>query len=295
MTAQHLDGPGRARARCAGRTVLRPCWVAVIALLALTACTPRPQFPGDPLRINGRDGGTGKAPDFGSLMRIGAAARAGGDYANALAVYRRASEIAPRDPAPMIGIGDALVEMGGANEAIVAFNSALARDPLAVPAQRGLAKAYLMTGRPELALGPLDHALAVAPTDREVLLLHGVTDDMVGRHAVAQDFYRRGLVVAPGDPALTVDLALSMALAGNYSAAISVLRPIAASPAGGPHERQTLAMLYGLAGNTQEAARYARMDLDEAAVEHNLAYYESLRHLTAEARDRAILTTRGAS
>jgi Flp pilus assembly protein TadD len=277
------------------RPRMRPYWAAVVAIVALAGCQPRPIFPGDPLRINGRDGGTGKAPDFAALMRVGTAARLGGDYANALGVYRRASQMAPRDPAPFVGIGDTLVDMGGANEAIIAYNSALARNKHDVPAQRGLAQAYLLTAKPELALTALDQALAVASDNPQLLLLHGVTDDMIGRHEAAQAFYRRGLNVAPGDPALTVDLALSLALTNNYSAAIATLRPVATSPAGGPHERQTLAMIYGLQGDQQQAARFARMDLDEAAVEHNLAYYESLRHLSTEARDRAILATRGTS
>jgi Flp pilus assembly protein TadD len=277
---------------------MRPRWVALFAILALPACASHPNFAplqSDPLRINGRDGGNGKPIDFATMMRVGTAARLGGDYANALAIFRRASEVAPRDPDPLVAIGDTMVDMGGASEAIVAYNSALAIEKDNIPARRGLAQAYLLTSRPELALGPLDQALALAPGNPQLLLLHGVTDDMVGRHAAAQDFYRRGLAAAPGDPALTVDLAISLALSGNYSAAVSTLRPVAASPLGGPHERQTLAMLYGLEGDTQEAARFARMDLDEAAVEHNLAYYESLRHLSAEARDRAIMATRGTS
>ena len=271
---------------------MRSGWLVVVAIIALGGCAPRP-FSIDPLRISGRDGGNGKAPDFASLMRVGTAARLGGDYANALGVFRRASELAPRDPAPLVEIGKTLVDMGSANEAIIAYNSALDRDKHDVPAQRGLAQAYLLTAKPELALLPLDQALVVAPNNRELLLLRGVTEDLLGRHAAAQAFYRRGLSVAPGDPALTVDLALSLALSDNYSAAIAALRPVATSSAGGAHERHTLAMIYGLEGNQREAARFARMDLDEAAVERNLAYYASLRHLSTEARDRAILAMRG--
>jgi hypothetical protein len=62
------------------------------------------------------------------------------------------------------------------------------------------------------------------------------------------------------------------------------------SPAGSAQERQTLALIYGLNGNTAEAARLGRIDLDDAAVEHNLAYYQSLRELSPEARSQAILS-----
>jgi Flp pilus assembly protein TadD len=120
--------------------------------------------------------------------------------------------------------------------------------------------------------------------------LLGVTRDLAGEHGEAQGYYRQGLVREPGDPALTVNLALSLALSGNYSNAIAVLQPLAMSPASSAQERQTLALIYGLNGNTAEAARLGRIDLDDATVEHNLAYYQSLRGLSPEARSQAILS-----
>jgi Flp pilus assembly protein TadD len=226
-------------------------------------------------------------------MRVGAAARAGGDYANAVSVYRHAAEIEPRSPVPFIALGDTLADMGNANEAIVAYNPPRERAPQNPLAQRGIARAFLMTNRPELALEPINQALAAALNDPKLLMLAGVANDLLGQHSEAQDRYRQGLVQAPGDPSLTVDLALSLALIGDYPDAISALRPVALSPAAGAHERQTLAMIYGLKGDQTESARIARMDLDEAAVEHNLSSYEKLRHLSMDARNRAILSTRG--
>jgi Flp pilus assembly protein TadD len=224
------------------------------------------------------------------LMRIGAAARAGGDLPNAVGVYRRAAEMAPQDPAPLIAAGDVLLQMGSVNEAIVSYNAALVRPGDSQGAQVGLAKSFLKTGKPELALTPLSKAMEESPGDPRLLLLLGVTQDLAGRHWEAQAHYREGLVRAPGDPALTVDLALSLALGGNYSNAIAVLQPLAISAAGTAQERQTLALIYGLNGNTAEAARLCRIDLDDASVEHNLAYYQTLRELSPEARSQAILS-----
>ena len=45
--------------------------------------------------------------------------------------------------------------MGQINEAIVAYRAALAREPRDPAALRGLGRAYLRTGKPELALEPL--------------------------------------------------------------------------------------------------------------------------------------------
>jgi Flp pilus assembly protein TadD len=260
----------------------------LIAGLALAGCAA-PLVNLDPLSVSGRDGG-GPVPNYPMLMRIGAAAQSGGDLPNALGVYRRAAEMAPQDPAPLIAAGDVLLQMGVTNEAIVSYNAALVRPGDTQGAQAGLAKAFLKTGKPELALSPLSRAMEESPDNPKLLLLLGVTKDLAGRHWEAQADYRNGLVGAPGDPALTVNLALSLALSGNYPNAISVLQPLAMSSAGTAQERQTLALIYGLNGNTAEAARLGRIDLDDASVEHNLAYYQSLRELAPEARSQAILS-----
>jgi Flp pilus assembly protein TadD len=246
------------------------------------------------MSVNGRDGG-GAVPSYDSLMRIGAAAQGGGDLVNALGVYRRASEVDPLNPAPLVAAGDVLLEMGSVNEAIVSYNNALLRGGQNLPALLGLARAYLKTGKPALALDPLNKAYALSPDDPKMLLLQGVAKDFSGEHAEAQAWYRRGLVAAPNDPALTVNLALSLALSGDYNSAIAALQPMAMAPGGSPQERQTLALIYGLRGNLAEAARLNRLDLDDASVEHNLAYYATLRELSPEARSRAILSAGGSA
>ena len=61
-------------------------------------------------------------------------------------------------------------------------------------------------------------------------------------------------------------------------------------PAASAQDRQSLALIYGLAGDAAEAARIGRIDLDQASVEHNLAYYQILRELPPDALSRAILS-----
>jgi Flp pilus assembly protein TadD len=259
-----------------------------VAALGLAGCAGSPVHL-DPLNVDGRDGG-GPTPTYPMLMRIGAAAQSGGDLPNAVGVYRRAAEMAPQDPAPLIAAGDVLLQMGVVNEAIVSYNAALIRPGDSQGAQIGLAKAFLKTGKPELALAPLSKALEESPEDPRLLLLLGVTRDLAGDHREAQAYYRNGLAHAPSDPALILDLALSLALSGDYRDAIAILQPLALASTGSAQERQTLALMYGLAGNIAEAARLGRVDLDDAAVEHNLAYYQTLRELSPEARSRAILS-----
>ena len=263
------------------------------ALLTLSGCvttTLPARF--DPLAVNGRDGGT-KA-SYPALMKIGITARGSGDLATALGVFRRAAELAPlRDPSAYVEIGGTLLQMGNANEAILAYNSALARNAHDWPAQRGLAIAYLHTGRPELAFAPLAMALVDSPRDPGLFVLLGVANDMAGRHPAAQGWYREGLSLAPNDPALSVDLALSYALSGSPRAGVNLLGRLVDAPGASPSERQTLALLYGLEGNRVAALRLGRVDLDEAAVEHNLAYIDTLRALSPQARSRALLSLGG--
>src|SRR6516165_11411256 len=136
------------------------------------------------------------------MAGIGAAAQSGGDLANALGVYRRAAELAPLDPAPLIAAGDVLLQTGATNEAIVSYNQALVRPGDTQGAQVGLAKAFLMTGKPQLGLAPLAKALEASPEDPKLLLLLGVLKDLEGQHWEAQAYYRDGLARAPGDRGL---------------------------------------------------------------------------------------------
>lgn len=254
---------------------------------ALAACTNTTTYV-DPLSVDGRDAAS--KVNYPTIMRIGMAAKEGGDYANAVSLFRHAAQIASTEPAPLVAAGDTLRDMGNENEAIVAYRAALDRDPNYPLALEGLAKAYLGTGKPELAEAPLQTAYQNAPTNPRTLLLMGVTADFTGNHAQAQADYAEGLKYLPADPALTLDLALSQALSEQYDTAVHTLAALADGPASTAPERQTLALIYGLKGDRVAAARYARMDLSEAAVEHNMAYYDNLRRLPPEARSRAVLS-----
>jgi Flp pilus assembly protein TadD len=260
-----------------------------LGLVVLTGCGDLP-WQLDAFKLNGplNGRGVGASLDYATLMRIGAAAEAGGDFATAATTYRRAAAVDIVAVAPLVASGNALASMGNFNEAIVSYNSALAREQHDREALRGLARTYLMSGQPALAGGPLAVAYQDSPDDAKLLQLIGVADDFVGRHEEAQSRYRRGLELTPADPALSLNLALSLALSGNYPEAIAILRPIATAPAASLRDRQTLALIYGLQGNRKEAERIARLDLDPISVQRNLASYESLRQLSPEARHRAI-------
>lgn len=259
------------------------------SLVGLAACQDVPSTHLDPLATNGREG---NAPDIGypAVMRVAAAARTAGDYGNAVNLYRHAASLEPRNAEPLTALGDTLLDMGKVDEAIVNYNAALKIAPRAPQALRGLAKAYLKTGRPDLAGNSLALAYQDTPSDAKLLMMIGVADDFIGKHAAAQVRYQQGLRLAPADRSLKQNFALSLALSEKYDQAIGVLQPVAYAANATPQERQTLALIYGLKGDQKAAREMARRDLDPAAVDHNLAFYETLRHLSPDARSRAILS-----
>lgn len=267
---------------------------AALSFIGLTGCTSTSSLHLDPLSVNGR---TGDAPDltYAAVMHIADASRSSGDFSNAVNLYRHAGTMEPDNPVPLTALGDTLVEMGKVDEAITSYNAALKLKPRDQAALRGLARAYLKTGRPDLASSPLAIAYKDNPNDPKLLLLIGVTDDFIGQHVNAQARYQQGLRLAPADRSLILNMSLSLALTERFDAAIAMLRPLAFAPGATPRERQTLALIYGLKGDQRSAMQLARMDLDAAAAQHNLAFYETLRRLPPEARSRAILSASAAS
>ena len=266
----------------------------VLSSIGLAGCDNVPSLRFDPLATSGRNG---SAPDisYAAVMHIAAASRGAGDFGNAVNLYRHAATLDPQNPEPLAALGDTLLEMGKPDEAIVNYNAALKITPRYPAALRGLARAYLKTGRPDLAGAPLALAYQDTPNDPKLLLLIGVADDFIGQHAYAQARYQQGLRIAPGDRSLVLDLALSLALSERFDQAIATLRPLAYASGATPQERQTLALIYGLKGDEKAARQVARMDLDAASVDHNLAFYDTLRRLSPDARSRAILSASAAS
>lgn len=265
-----------------------------LSVIGLMGCQQKQSLNLDPLSVDQR---TGSAPDLGypAVMHIAAASRAAGDFANAVSLYRHAATMEKDNPEPLVALGGTLLDMGNPDEAITTYNAALKRSARDQNALRGLAKAFLKTGRPDLAANPLAMAYKDNPNDPKLLMLIGVVDDFIGQHANAQARYQQGLRLAPADRSLTLDLALSLALTEKFDAAINLLRPIALSSSATARERQTLALIYGLKGDQTLAMQFARMDLDAAAANHNLAFYDSLRRLPPDARSRAILSASAAA
>ena len=251
------------------------CIVMIAAGAVLSACSyDANQASLDRDLSAGRHGGD----SIDAMMRVASAAHDAGNFSAAINLYRRAHASAPNAVEPLLRLGAVLVDAGAPNDAAEAYRAALTQRPFEQQALRGLGTALLALGQPEMAASQYRAALSQEETASNYLGL-GVSLDMSGNHQEAQDIYLNALNLDPENPILLNNLALSLAFDGQIESALSYLLPLVDSPRATVQHRQNLALIYGLANRMRDAARVARMDLDEDSVQRNLAYYELLRGL----------------
>jgi Flp pilus assembly protein TadD/cell division protein FtsN len=265
--------------------IVRPLMLTV--MLALAACSNKDTSG---TRASGATPGN-LAPEQTSdtMLKVADETRAGGDLGNAVGLYRRAHELAPRDPVPLARAGETLAQMQAYTEAADAYQTALSIAPDDPDLHRGFGNVLLALGKPQLALAHLEIAASKNSGDARIYNALGVAHDLAGRHDLAQQDYRRGLALAPEQQSLRNNLGLSQALSGDFNGGIATLSDLVSRPGSTARNRQNLALVYGLAGDTTHAALVARSDLDEAAVRNNLAYFTLLRSLDDVGRTAAIL------
>ena len=211
------------------------------------------------------------------VLRLARAARAAGDLASAVNLYRTVLAGQPGDVDLAIEFADTLQDAGAFDEAIDAYGKANAMMPPRLTALLGLARVHLTLDQTDKALVFAESARALAPTDVRVLVIRGVALDKLGRHPEAQASYRAAIESQPRSVAARNDLALSLALGGEYGEAIDILTPMAKSTTAPPRIRQNLALIYGLVGDDTRAAELSRIDLDIRSTEANLRFFDYAR------------------
>jgi Flp pilus assembly protein TadD len=190
-------------------------------------------------------------------LRVADAALASGVPELALRVADLAIAKDPRDPHAQIARGDALYAMGQRDMARTSYRAALAIDPTMVGGQVGLGRT-LVQSDPRAAEAAFVAALAYEPDNVIALNNLGVSRDMQGRNAEAQDAYRHALTVSPESTDVQVNLGMSLALSGHAGEAVPLLRGIAADPGAAQAWRKELVAALSVAGD----ARWAHQTLD---------------------------------
>ena len=238
----------------------------------------------DSIRPNMADKKNEGGAKLAALMRVAGSTAAAGDLATAAGLYRRAHEMDPYLIEPLVKLGQTLAALGAHEQAAEAFRSAIDladaspnnKVHKAPEAAHGLGNALIAMNQPKAALTQFEHAMMERDDPRTYSGI-GVAYDMLGQHGAAQAYYRTGLEAHPNDAVLLNNLGLSLAVTGKHQDAIKILEKAAALPGATSRHRLNLALAYGLAGDDARAAQIARVDLDEASVRSNLAYYETLR------------------
>jgi Flp pilus assembly protein TadD len=220
-----------------------------------------------------------------SLVRVADSLRENGDYKTAIGVYERARQTDPKNFELSLGLAKSLWAVGDWEDAGRAFEDAHAIDPHNKEARIGIANALIATGRLDEAIDQFKSLMVDIPEEPKVYSGLGIAYDLKGDHKDAQLRYGMGLEVAPKNTALTNNLAVSFALEKDFSTAEELLKTMPDNP----KTRQNLALVFGLADKPQEAAKMARMDLNEEDVANNLDYYRYLRGLNPKAQAEAIL------
>ena len=261
--------------------------VAGALLLTVAACAPNsvhtplePRLASQAEREDNR---------YGALLRMAASTRAAGDPAAAVKLYQQAITQQRDRPEAYVLLGDTLVGLAAFDDAARAYREALDRDAQSLAAHRGYARALLGLNRPEMAIPHYQAVVERTPDDVQARNGLGVAYDLAGQHEAAQAAYRAGLQIAPDSMLLRNNLGLSLALSGEHDQAIAMLRAVVDEPGARARNRQNLALAYGLAGNLAAAERISRLDLDQEAVENNLAYYATLAAVENRRRRAAAL------
>jgi Flp pilus assembly protein TadD len=213
----------------------------------------------------------------GPALRLARASREAGDFASAVNLYRGVVASRPEDLMLAVEFADTLRDGGSFDEAIDVYGPLTGKSPARLGALLGLTRVYLALAEPAKAFEYVEQARAMAPTDSPVLIAHGVTLDLLGRHTEAQASYRAVLNTSPRNVSARNDLALSLGLSGQYPEAIELLTSMSKSVTATPRIRQNLALVYGLMGDDARAADFSRSDLDKTDTASNLRFFDFIR------------------
>ena len=152
-----------------------------------------------------------------------------GDLPAAIESYKRALDLGP-DAVAWSNLGAALYTEGRLDEAVRAFEQAIALEPLASANHRNLGDAWQRLGRPDAARRSWSEAarlsrqaLQVNPRSAETLGQLAACEAKLGDHASAESHARQALALAPDDPDAHYRAAVVHALGGKADAAVAAL------------------------------------------------------------------------
>lgn len=230
-----------------------------LAVLALSACS-------------GTGGGGTE-----TLGRLSTVSERYGDFDSALASAEALVERDPRNLEAKMRLGALMIRGGDLDRAEALYMQAETDHRGSSAPAVGRAQVLLARHDYAGALAAFDRAIARGADGPAALIGSGIALDGLGRHADAQDRYRRILSREPLNAAARNNLGLSLALSGDFSESLAVLEPLAREASALPRHRQNLALAYALAGQEDKARAVAEIDQPAAEVARDLDTLRDLR------------------
>ena len=161
--------------------------------------------------------------DAYSFLRAGMANERTGDYTGAVRSYRRGLEIEPANVELLNAMGFSLFQQGKSEEAIVAFEKALAADPKHWKAHNNMALASIDLGELEVAEAHYRESLAIKPQPAIYNDL-GFVLERLGMPEQAAEAFRKGLEMDPESASAQYNLGASLVRSGEFAEAEGHLR-----------------------------------------------------------------------
>ncbi len=186
---------------------------------------------------------------------------------------------APLNVAALLEAGNAALAVNDLDSALGFFRRLAELDPENARGAIGMARVYLRSGRPAMALLYFDAAQSRGAGPLAIGSDRALTLDLLGDQSAAQVAYRRLLEASPKDDEARRRLALSHAISGDRAAFEATLRPLI--------ERRDFAAFrartFGLAilGEQERAAAIAEAVMPRVLSQKITPYLEFMPRLTA--------------
>ena len=240
--------------------------------------TPPVQMPGETAAPGVAPAGAGAAaaPQRQPATREERLAAASLDLVRQADFWQAELELNPRDTEAALNAARAFHTLGGAERSAAAAAMGIQADPNSPRLWEALGRALLLGQQLDAAVQALTRSSQLDANNATVHSLIGVAYDQLGRPDLAAGPYQQAMRLAPDDPVILTNYGLSRALAGDLPGAESLLRRAAADPAAPPQARQNLALVVGLQGRIEESERIAILDLPPAIAAENAAYLRAM-------------------
>ena len=262
----------------------------LIAALAL-ALLPQPADARAKVRAKPADRSVMALKDPARLVGLGQAMEARGSVTNAFSFYDRALELDPRFAPALRAGGDLALKRGDGPLAFGYFAAWASQVPNSADAFLGMGSALNLRQQPSEALPVLQRAQTLGAAHGAVAAQWGLAFDLLGRQQDAQIAYAEALQANPDDRQTVQRMALSLAISGDRAAALQLLTRYQGEGEAAD-VRRTLAFVEALTGDMTAAAEIAGKSFPANEARTLTAVYGRLASFSAADRAAAVMLGR---